>query len=226
MPRSSCSPWGAADVGWVTGGSLGSGTRLPISSSVNNVPCVPFGTSGGSCGPGSACCAAGVGRCVGACARRPGIAISSNTLAKAPTPAPYAPSSPEPASNAWSGLYTPLAIAFWAIACAASVAPSTPPDTKARRTILRDFPTPPGRAASAMSIAVSKPPGRVPRAVAFLRCSAVAPSSSARVRASPAPDARPIPIPAATPGAPKKPNGTAGMMEPKPSPSLRPTDSS
>ena len=156
--------------------------------------------------------------------RRPGIAASSSRLANTPTAPPTVADSPAPSISSCSGAYTPLAIAFCAISCAASVAPSTPPDSNARFTKPIALPAPPGKLASAISTAASIAPGRVPSPVAADRCSSVAPACSARVRASPAPDATPRPIPAATPGSPRNANGAIGNIEPRPSPICRPQE--
>ena len=158
--------------------------------------------------------------------RRPGIAASSSRLASTPTAPPTVAASPAPSTSSCSGAYIPLAIAFCATFCAASVPASTPPDARARLITPMALPAPPGNAASAISTAASIAPGRVPSPVAADRCSSVAPDCSARVRASPAPDATPRPIPAPMPTGPKNANGAIGNIEPRPSPICRPNDCS
>ena len=119
----------------------------------------------------------------------------------------------------------PRAIRFCAKFDAASWAASSPPATKARLTIS----TP--AAVDAVGIRdrirsganASRAPGIMPSAVASERCSSVAPSRSARVRASPAPAPTPKPTAAARPAKPRGPAARKGTVEPTASPSLRPT---
>ena len=69
-------------------------------------------------------------------------------------------------------------------------------------------------------------PTTAPPNVDNLRCSAVAPLSSARPRASPAPAATPVPTAAIAPGIPRGAIAKKGSTDPTPSPSLRVTVSS
>ena len=179
-------------------------------SAVYPIPKVPCSGAAGAAGGASS--GASVPR------RRRPMVRSRMTLAIAPTPAPYAPSSPEPSKILCSGLYTPLAIRFWAICCAASVAPSTPPRASAVVMMFLSGPI--------LGASKSSRPVGAPSRVAALRSSAVAPACSAPTRDSPAPAAilsTPPPIRPATPAGPSKKNGS---VEPRPSPSLRPTESS
>ena len=146
------------------------------------------------------------------------MVMSTIKLASAPTPAPYAPSSPEPAMIGCSGSYTPLAIKFWAIFCAASVAPSMPPRASAVPTKLLN--------GLIWGASMSSRPVGAPSSVAVERSSLVAPLASAPSRASPAPAATPRPLAATRPTIPRGPAAKNGRVEPKPSPNLRPTESS
>ena len=154
------------------------------------------------------------------CARRAlrPIVMSTIKLASAPTPAPYAPSSPEPTRISCWGSYTPLAIRFCAIFCAASVAPSMPPRAAAVTIKLLN-----GLIAGA---SISNRPVGAPSRVAVARSSPVAPLASAASRASPAPAATPRPPAAMRPANPNGPAAKNGSVEPKPSLSLRVTESS
>ena len=67
----------------------------------------------------------------------------------------------------------------------------------------------------------SERPTPAPNPVAWLRCSGVAPASSARVRASPAPDAPARPVAAIRPAAPNGPATAKGITDPPASPNLR-----
>ena len=188
-----------------------SSSRCAVSSSVgNNSPCgrSAVGPTGGAASVSPAA--------FGSRARRPRVK-SRITLTMAPTPAPYAPASPEPSTISCSGLYTPLEIKFCAICWAASVAPSTPP--RASAVVMMFFRGPICGASKS-----SKPVG-APSCVARRRSSSVAPSASARRRDSPAPADVPRPTLAPRPSKPA-PGIKKGAVEPTPSPSLRPTESS
>ena len=73
---------------------------------------------------------------------------------------------------------------------------------------------------------MSNKPVGAPSRVAVARSLPVTPLASAASRASPAPAATPSPAPAARPANPKGPSAKNGSVEPKPSPSLRVTESS